>query len=290
MNRRLPLAATVAVFFLASPTALADHPKRLVLRLDLPAPTDTAGGIIVADVSNDGRQDFLVTTPGHLAVYDNSGRKLWIEKTDVVVSAKSETNGLPGHHGPGVAAGDVDGDGRCEVVFLTSDRVLHVLDGATGAEEARAKPPVPAEAERWELAMVADFRGHGGDRDILLQATNKSGYRTGKYLAAYAYDQLVSGDRPLWTTDTYVSCAHNGARLADIDGDGRDEVLGATIFGADGRLLAQAAPFRGHAAKLASAAWEGGRSRLRLPLQAAGCRSACPAAERCRWRWYRRTG
>ena len=42
----------------------------------------------------------------------------------------------------------------------------------------------------------------------------------------------VAGKKPLWTTDRFVSCAHNGARLADLDGDGRDEVLGATIFSA----------------------------------------------------------
>jgi hypothetical protein len=62
----------------------------------------------------------------------------------------------------------------------------------------------------------------------------------------YAYEDLIAGGRPQWTTDGFVSCAHNGARLADITGDGRDEVLGATVFGADGKLLARAAPFRGH--------------------------------------------
>lgn len=243
------LIAKLVAFIVGASLALparADVPNRSVIELDIPAPQDTAGGIIVADVNNDGQPDFLVTTPGHLAVYDNGGRKLWIEKTDLVVSVKSESNGLPGHHGPGVAAGDVDGDGECEVVILTNDRTLHVLDGATGTEKAAAKPPVPEGAERWELAMIADFRGHGGDRDILLQATNKSGYRTGRYLAAYGYDHLINGDRPLWANDSFVACAHNGARLADLNDDGRDEVLGTTILGADGELLARATPFRGH--------------------------------------------
>jgi hypothetical protein len=200
---------------------------------------------MVADVNNDHLPDFLVTVPGHLAVYDNQGAKLWIEKTDIVVSSRSETYGLPGHHGPGLAAGDVDGDGRGEVVFLTRDGTLNIRDGATGVVKATANPPVPEGAERWELAMVADFRGHGGDRDILLQATNRRGYRTGRYLAAYAYEELMANGSPLWTTERFASCAHNGARLADIDGDGRDEILGAVILGADGNLLARAASYRG---------------------------------------------
>jgi len=234
---------------LAAAPAAAYEANPFVVELDIPGPgdeDDSAGGIIVADVDGDGKMDYLVTCVGHLAVYGNDGKKLWVAKTDIGVGGSSERQGLPGHHGPGVAAGDVDGDGRCEVVFLTKDSVVHVVDGATGKEKGSAKPPVPKGAERWELAMLADFRGTGGDGDLLLQGTNAKGYRTGRYLAAYAIDALLKGGRPLWTTDRFGPCAHNGARLADLDGDGRDEVLGETILGPGGKLLAKAAPHRGH--------------------------------------------
>ena len=147
--------------------------------------------------------------------------------------------------GPGVAAGDLDGDRATEVVFLTRDGALHVVDGATGREELTVRPPVPEGAERWEQAMVADFRGQG-DRDLLLQATNLDGYRTGRYLAAYSFEGLAMGEEPLWTTDSFESCAHNGARLSDLDGDGRDEILGAMILSPDGQLLVEPANFEGH--------------------------------------------
>jgi len=246
--RRVALKAVVLVF-LCGVVALAAEgygSNPFVIRLSIPAPKDSAGGIIVADVNNDGKMDYLVTVPGHLAVYGNDGKKLWIKKTNIVVGGSSESQGLPGHCGPGVAAGDIDGDGKCEVVFLTKDSVVHIVDGATGRQEAASNPPYPKEAARWEVAMIADFRGTGGDRDILLQATNKRGYRMGKFLAAYTVEQLVDGGKPLWTTDKFISCAHNSARLADINGDGRDEALGATIFSAEGKLLTQAASFRGH--------------------------------------------
>lgn len=57
--------------------------------------------------------------------------------------------------------------------------------------EATSRPPIPGGAVRCKLDMIADFRGTGSDTDILLQATNESGYRTGKYLAAYAFDALI---------------------------------------------------------------------------------------------------
>lgn len=245
MKRLLPILCLL-VWFVCETEVRAEVVKTLTIRLGIPAPEDSGGGILVADVNNDQRPDYLVTLPGHLAVYDNGGRKLWIAETDLGVGGQSESQGLPGHHGPGVAVGDVDGDGRAEVVYLTKDGVLHAVDGADGSAKKLAQPPVPGDSRRWELAMIADFSGRGDDRDILLQATNKSGYRTGRHLAAYRFDDLVQGKKPLWTTDEFVSCAHNGARLADLDGDGRDEVLGATIFSPDGQLLTQAAPFRGH--------------------------------------------
>jgi len=173
----------------------ADPHDPLVIKLNIPASQDSAGGMIVADVDGDGKMDYLVTVPGHLAVYGNDGKKLWIRKIDIVVGGSSEREGLPGHNGPGVAAGDVDGDGKCEVVFLSKDSVLHVVDGATGAQQATASPRFPQDAARWDVAMIADFRGTGGDRDILLQTTNKTGYRMGKFLAAYSTDQLLSGLR-----------------------------------------------------------------------------------------------
>ena len=242
-RKQSPTAALITAVLLVSLASngtfvLAREQKQLVIKLDIPGPENehnSAGGIIVADVSGDGNPDYLVTCRGHLAVYDHSGRKRWIRKTDIVVGGQSESQGLPGHHGPGVATGDVDGDGRMEEVFLTADGVLHAVGGAEGIEREQARPPVPAGAERWEVAMIADFRGTGGDRDILLQATNKSGYRMGRFLAAYGYEHLIAGKGPLWATDQFVSSAHNAAWLADITVDGRDEVLGATIFSPDGK-------------------------------------------------------
>ena len=46
-------------------------PKLVVIKLDIPPPQESEGGLIVADVDNDGAMDYLVTVPGHLAVYAN---------------------------------------------------------------------------------------------------------------------------------------------------------------------------------------------------------------------------
>jgi len=104
--RGVALKAVVFVLLYGVVPLVAEGYKTnpFVIRLAIPAPDDSAGGIIVADVNNDGKMDYLVTVPGHLAVYGNDGKKLWIKKTNIVVGGSSESQGLPGHCGPGDTA------------------------------------------------------------------------------------------------------------------------------------------------------------------------------------------
>jgi len=192
------------------------------------------------DLNSDGKRDFIVTKPGHIVASDSSGSLLWSKRIDIQLTGKSEDEGLPGLHCPGVQAADIDGDGEVEVLFLTKDGRLHSVKGPTGMDEWAVKIPSPSGTARWEHLVIANFRGKG-DRDLLLQATNLKGYRVGRYLAAYAFDELIAGEkrRPLWSRNDFMPNAHHGARIADLDRDGRDEVLGSTILGPAGEMLAK---------------------------------------------------
>jgi hypothetical protein len=247
----LTLIAVLSLWLMAGPFSAAasswpqyaENPFEIVL--DLPGPEDSEGGIIAADLDNDGLPDYLVTVAGHIACYAHAGSRLWVHETPVCVGGSSERYGLPGHHGPGVTAGDIDGDGRTEALYLTRDSTVQVIDGATGEEKWRCAVPPPAGAEKWEHLIIANLRGKG-DRDLLLQATNREGYRTGRYLAAFRLKDLRKGKAdPIWQRDDFPACAHNGARIADLDGDGRDEIFSAAILSPEGRTLASI-PLEGH--------------------------------------------
>ena len=190
-------------------------------------------------------RDYVVTVPGHIAAYDNSGRELWTIRTDIRLSMDSEKWGLPGQHAPGVQAADVDEDGHIEVLFLTEDSTIHAVDRATAAEEWTATLSVPDGASQWEHLVVACFHGKG-DTDILLQATNKDGYRMGRYLSAHKISDLQNSNMtPVWQMNNFLACAHTAARVADLDGDGKDEVIGGTIVSNEGQVLYQF-PLTGH--------------------------------------------
>ncbi|GIV20312.1 MAG: hypothetical protein KatS3mg023_2063 [Armatimonadota bacterium] len=243
----LPLANLASGVITVQSRHVPEYPSNpFVIKMEIPAPQDSAGSLIVADLNRDGRMDYLVTVPGHVAAYAWDGRKLWVLKVDVRVGGSSETYGLPGHHGAGVQAGDIDGDRRTEVLFLDNNSTLHVVEGTTGQTRWTATIPVPEGAERWEHLAIVNLRGKG-DRDVVLQATNARGYRMGRYVAAFALEELRRGNtRPLWQVNNFLACAHNGLRVADIDGDGRDEIVSGCILAPDGRELFRLPEVRGH--------------------------------------------
>lgn len=224
------------------------QPQRIAL--DLPPRIEAergSGGLLAVDLNRDGQREFVVTQPGYVGAYDQTGEKLWDRQADIQVSWKAENQGLPGLHAPGVQAADMDGDQTIEVLFLTRDRTLQILEGATGKLKHQRSLQPPPGAKRWEHLVVANFRDKN-QPDLLLQATNAEGYRLGRYLAAYRFNDLLGQDapQPLWSRDDFLSPAHNGARVADLDGDGRDEVIGGTIISPEGKELV-ALPMARHA-------------------------------------------
>ena len=103
--------------------------KPQIIELDLPTKDNKVGGLITADVDDDGQKDFIITKPGHITVYNHSGKKLWVKQIDIQVIGQSEKNGLPGWHAAGVQAADIDGDKQTEVLFLTKDKTLQIVQG-----------------------------------------------------------------------------------------------------------------------------------------------------------------
>ena len=204
---------------------------------------DRKGGVIAADVNGDGERDLIITQPSLIIAYTQSGTKLWtVAFPDIQLGGQAETDGQPGLHGPGVQAGDIDNDGTTEVLYVTTGNQLRVINGRTGSLERSINlPAVSSRFNRWEHAIISNFRGGRLSRDLLLAASvvidSNRGYLRATKIAAYSFASLASagaGAQALWSRDDFVSQSHGQPRVMDLDKDGRDEVVGGIVVGHDG--------------------------------------------------------
>ena len=213
------------------------------------------GGLIVNFFNDDCLLDYAISQkdgkfgPGtsRIAVYDHSGSEIWKkENISLRINERAEDYGLPGTNGPGISAGDVDGDGKIEIVHLDTENQVIIRDGKTGNVEKTIAIPFPAESKflglvqkftpfklftessSWGMVQVANLRGHGL-QDAILQSDPVPFNR----LMAIRLDT----GKTLWSYDSYIGQKHGGFRTADIDADGRDEVLGVTIIDNDGTRM-----------------------------------------------------
>ena len=224
-------AAAVCILASRSGALVAEAPRKHSLTLDFPFSEDGSGSILAFDLDRDGKPEIVATARGHLAAYEVDGKRIWHAEREIFFSGSHSGSILPGLHAPGVQLGDIDGDGGIELLYLDARNTVHVLDATPGREKWTFTIPKPDDPERWELVVLANLRGEG-DRDILLQTTNSEGYRVAHYLFAYRLDGTTA--RPLWKNEHFGALAHGPVRVADLDGDGRDEICGFTLLKADG--------------------------------------------------------
>lgn len=209
------IMAVLLLLILVSPSVVpgaADEMEPIrVVRLRQPVP-ESSGGLFAHELDGDGQMELLVTSEGHVGAYELKGAPLWVRRVEISFFDTA-------HH-PSAIAGDLDGDGVQEVAYGDKETRIHFLDGKTGREERVLETPGKPRA-----MAVANLRGKG-DRDIILQ------YSQTEIAAIRADDGSV-----LWRTDEYRCIEHSPLRQADLDGDGLDEVAGATIIDHDGTRM-----------------------------------------------------
>ncbi|MBN2024510.1 MAG: hypothetical protein JW809_17150 [Pirellulales bacterium] len=217
---------------------------RLVRELDLGEYPGTFP--CLGDLDNDGQVDFLLyrqgpqTTPGYLVALDNAGKKLW-EKGDRSIASHQPDGAYNEPALRGIALiFDVDRDGRSEVVaeLWENDRPeLVILDGKTGRVERSRPSPFDLKVRSGRrsrchpVGRIARFAGQDGPPTIVLKY-GASGHAPS---CAVALDASLD---VLWRLDDEGNAMGHVPTVADVDGDGRDEVmLGRVLVDASGKVL-----------------------------------------------------
>ncbi|NJO81584.1 MAG: hypothetical protein HC828_01665 [Blastochloris sp.] len=201
------------------------------------------------DLNNDGvSKDFIRYVNGRrMQAFTTTGASaqlLWEYEAPVVVPDP------PDRYFYKYLVWDIDADGQTEVVgsFPGSSGFieLRVLDGATGIVERSLTTtiPNPVSSDRvreWRIKVTAaNMRGLAQPQDIVVLTENNSNGEI------YVYDDQLN---LLWDTsgDGVRRIYAHYPWVADLDGDGKDELVGTWIFDDDGTRLARLTP----------PAWEG---------------------------------
>ena len=225
-------------------TSLYATPRKTTFDIDLPSSIDrNPGGLIATDLDNDGDMEIILTYINYIAAYELDGTQMWKRTDDISVATVGhglENDGYPGRHAPGVQVANHDA-GTPEVFYLMRNGKLQVLNAQTGAVlHTKDLPMTDSDMGKWTCCAVANFEGKG-DVDMLLATADnvRSGsYKRLKKIAAYRiFDLINSGPAAtrLWKNDDFVCQSHNQPLCVDLNKDGRDEVIGASVIDFNGK-------------------------------------------------------
>ncbi|MCE2441286.1 MAG: hypothetical protein J4F39_17920 [Candidatus Latescibacteria bacterium] len=191
------------------------------------------GDIRLGDLSGDGRADLLVyrcdtaseLKPCFLGAFTLDGEILWCEGG----------GGAQPLRPCSVAIHDVDADGRSEVICFfhrpdgvtaresLGDVTVQIRDGATGALKQEARPETLKACQGWganwfhQRLFIANLRGTAVPQDIVV--------KLGERVLALDHNLNLLWDYVIPWND-YGRCSAYLPAVGDLNGDGRDEVLG----------------------------------------------------------------
>ncbi|MCU0793347.1 MAG: hypothetical protein MUE42_10985 [Opitutaceae bacterium] len=251
-----------APYTLSAGAAVGQQFIRLPLSTPTPNPASTAPYDVkfcwVGDFDGDGEYDFLVDrvpTSGedrqYLEAYRRDGTFLW--RMDMGVNSTNHYAYEPGSSAisvgdtDNVTVYDLDGDGRAEVIVRTAHGVtvtnaagqpvasitaanntaqfVSVFNGLTGAELARTTLPNPW-AQYGTLTNKCAIGYFDGQRpSVLFYGYNRDG--DGPFYRVFSAFDFRNGQLTLrWTLpQTFPGAEGHQIRIADVDNDGRDEVI-----------------------------------------------------------------
>jgi hypothetical protein len=187
-------------------------------KMDFPAGTSPES-IVVGDVDGDGETDLVISTASGITILSNSsGTNTIMTFTDIT---KLSYGGTPA----GIALGDIDGDGKPDIVASNSaSNNITVLRNQSSP--GNFSFGAPSNFFSWDGTLsisIADIDGDGKP-DIV------SG---GNETIAISRNLSTPGNISFASSEAFPNSTNIYVAVADLDGDGRADIAGAVQLSND---------------------------------------------------------
>lgn len=160
------------------------------------------GSEFLADINGDGTPEMVIGIPGRLAAYRLDGTHIWT---------------LPVENAVVYGLFDLDGDGQQELVIANGGKI-QVIDGKTGVvrftNSFDAKYGVSG-------ARIARLNPDQPGQQIVVCNSHHRGY-------CLSFEKGIANGRVAWTYDYKMANFVPGIAFADMDNDGRLELIAVT--------------------------------------------------------------
>ncbi len=189
--------------------------------------------LLLGDLTGDGAIELVLVGEQGASAYTHQGEELWVVERPSTYNKRTEPGegtALRYHATAGVIGNEA-------FYFIAEDQTtLVVVDGKTGdiRQELNVGP------EQWTDVGLAHLFSQDGPEDIVLLRDGYiggfTGYRNTNKVAAIRHGE----DTIIWEheTDHHMGIAFAHMRIADIDGDGYDEIAtGRVVINNDGTPL-----------------------------------------------------
>ncbi|RSL17574.1 VCBS repeat protein [Edaphobacter aggregans] len=183
--------------------------------------TGDAAGLALGDFNNDGILDIILTNRAqqNVTVFIGNGDGTF-QAANIVLATPQKVHDI--------VVADFNGDGNDDIAYAVSTTGLSTVYFAAGNGDGTFQTPVVAATNVGEFLTMGDLNADNKQDIVSATITQPSGH----YVGYSMYVLMGNGDGTFKPAVSYLADYPSDPHIADVNGDGKPDVIAGGSFGA----------------------------------------------------------